>query len=62
MNIDDYPILKEKISLLKDEPGSYQMKDGDGNIIYVGKAKSLVKRVKQYFTRPQSGKVLRMVL
>lgn len=34
----------------------------DGTIIYVGKAKSLVKRVKQYFTRPQEGKVFRMVL
>ncbi len=37
------------------------MKDKDGTIIYVGKAKSLIKRVKQYFTRPQEGKVLRMV-
>lgn len=38
------------------------MKNKDGTIIYVGKAKSLVKRVKQYFTRPQEGKVFRMVL
>ena len=30
--------------------------------IFFGKAKSLVKRVKQYFTRPQEGKVFRMVL
>lgn len=37
------------------------MKDSNGTIIYVGKAKSLVKRVKQYFTRPQFGKVFRMV-
>ena len=37
------------------------MKDENGTIIYVGKAKSLVKRVKQYFTRPQVGKVFRMV-
>ena len=56
-----YPILKQKISLLPDKPGSYQMKDENGTIIYVGKAKSLVKRVKQYFTRPQVGKVFRMV-
>ena len=38
------------------------MKDKDGTIIYVGKAKSLLKRVKQYFTRPQRGKVMRMVM
>lgn len=57
MNYLDYPLLKQKISLLPDKPGSYQMKDEEGVIIYVGKAKSLVKRVKQYFTRPQVGKV-----
>ena len=54
-------LLQQKIDLLPDRPGSYQMKDKDGTIIYVGKAKSLVKRVKQYFTRPQVGKVQRMV-
>jgi excinuclease ABC subunit C len=62
MSYLDYPVLKQKISLLPDKPGSYQMKDQDGTIIYVGKAKSLVKRVRQYFTRPQVGKVARMVL
>lgn len=59
---EKYPILAQKIALLPDKPGSYQMKDENGTIIYVGKAKSLVKRVKQYFTRPQAGKVFRMVL
>ncbi len=54
-------ILRKKIGLLPDRPGSYQMKDRNGTIIYVGKAKSLVKRVRQYFTRPQFGKVARMV-
>lgn len=61
MSYLDYPVLLQKISLLPDKPGSYQMKDKDGVIIYVGKAKSLVKRVKQYFTREQVGKVKRMV-
>ena len=61
MSYLDYPVLKQKISLLPDKPGSYQMKDENGTIIYVGKAKSLLKRVKQYFTRPQVGKVARMV-
>lgn len=61
MNPLEIPLIREKIALLPDRPGSYQMKDKDGTIIYVGKAKSLLKRVKQYFTRPQSGKVFRMV-
>lgn len=61
MSYLDYPVLKQKISLLPDVPGSYQMKDQNGTVIYVGKAKSLLKRVKQYFTRPQVGKVFRMV-
>lgn len=55
------PLLQSKIDLLPDKPGSYQMKDKNGTIIYVGKAKSLLKRVKQYFTRPQEGKVQKMV-
>lgn len=55
-------IVKRKIEILPDHPGCYLMKNKDGTIIYVGKAKSLVKRVKQYFTRPQEGKVFRMVL
>ncbi len=54
-------LVKAKIDLLTSKPGVYLMKNADGTIIYVGKAKSLIKRVKQYFTRPQEGKVLRMV-
>lgn len=54
-------ILQAKIDLLKDVPGVYIMKNNEGTIIYVGKAKSLIKRVKQYFYRPQVGKVMRMV-
>lgn len=54
-------LVKAKIDLLSTKPGVYLMKNEQGVIIYVGKAKSLIKRVKQYFTRPQEGKVLRMV-
>ena len=54
-------LVKAKIDLLTSKPGVYLMKDKNEKIIYVGKAKSLIKRVKQYFTRPQSGKVFRMV-
>ena len=42
-------VLKEK--RMPDEPGVYLMKDGDGKIIYIGKAKNLKKRVTSYFTR-----------
>ena len=55
------PRLDSLISLLPDSPGVYLMKDGEGKIIYIGKAKSLKKRVSQYFLRPQSGKVKAMV-
>jgi excinuclease ABC subunit C len=43
--------LKEKIRRLSDKPGVYLMKDRLGRIIYVGKAKSLKKRVSSYFQR-----------
>ena len=55
------PRLNSLISLLPDSPGVYLMKDDEGKIIYIGKAKSLKKRVSQYFLRPQSGKVKAMV-
>ena len=41
--------LKEKVRHLPDRPGVYLMKDRLGRIIYVGKAKSLKKRVSSYF-------------
>ncbi|MBR5535900.1 MAG: excinuclease ABC subunit UvrC [Clostridia bacterium] len=43
-------MLEEKIKMLPDNPGVYIMKNKDGKIIYVGKAKVLKNRVKQYFT------------
>ncbi len=41
--------LKAKVRALPDGPGVYLMKDRLGRIIYVGKAKSLRKRVASYF-------------
>lgn len=54
-------MLKEKLKLIPHLPGSYQMKNSDGVIIYVGKAKDLNKRVNSYFNRPHTGKTEKMV-
>ncbi|MBM3326987.1 MAG: excinuclease ABC subunit C [Calditrichaeota bacterium] len=50
------PTLKEKLEALPDHPGVYLFKDGSGNIIYVGKAKSLRARVRSYFTARDDGR------
>lgn len=42
-------VLEQKIKMLPTDPGVYVMLDADGQIIYVGKAKVLKNRVKQYF-------------
>lgn len=43
-------VIKNKLKKLPDSPGVYLMKDKNGNVIYVGKASSLSKRVGSYFT------------
>lgn len=53
--------ISSLIDNLKHSPGVYLMHDKDDKIIYIGKAKDLFKRVSQYFIRPQSGKVQKMV-
>ena len=45
------PDLKEQVALLPLSPGVYQFVDRSGTIIYVGKAKSLRKRVSSYFVQ-----------
>ena len=53
--------FKEKLALVPNKPGSYQMRDKDGIIIYVGKAKNLKNRLKSYFTGTHTGKTLMLV-
>ncbi len=53
--------FKEKLSLVPTKPGSYQMKNKDGVIIYVGKAKNLQRRLRSYFTRTITGKTKMLV-
>ena len=53
--------FKEKLSLVPTKPGSYQMKNKDGIVIYVGKAKNLKNRLKSYFTGLVTGKTRMLV-
>lgn len=54
--------LKEKLKLLPDSPGVYIMLDKEGTVIYVGKARVLKNRVRQYFhTSEKPVKVRSMV-
>ena len=55
-------MLKDKIKTVPNLPGSYQFKNKDGVIIYVGKAKNLKKRLASYFTGSHDEKTSRLVL
>lgn len=54
-------MLKEKLLLLPNKPGCYLMKDKNGVIIYVGKAKNLKNRVNSYFKSTHTGKTAVLV-
>ena len=55
-------VIKEKLKLLPDNPGVYIMLDEYKNVIYVGKARVLKNRVRQYFhNSPKPEKVMKMV-
>ena len=55
-------IVEEKLKLLPSDPGVYVMLNADGVIIYVGKAKNLKNRVRQYFhAGVKTEKVMAMV-
>ncbi|WP_435922288.1 excinuclease ABC subunit UvrC [Paenibacillus sp. DYY-L-2] len=53
--------IRHKLALLPDLPGCYLMKNKDGAIIYVGKAKILKNRVRSYFTGSHNGKTQMLV-
>lgn len=53
--------IKNKLALLPDQPGCYLMKDKNGTIIYVGKAKILKNRVRSYFRGIHDTKTERLV-
>ena len=53
--------IHEKLKLIPKKPGSYQMKNKDGIIIYVGKAKNLYNRVRSYFLQTHTGKTAMLV-
>lgn len=53
--------IKTTLSLLPDSPGVYQYFSAEGELIYVGKAKNLKRRVNSYFNKEQTGKVLALV-
>lgn len=46
--------LPERLAALPTGPGVYQHKDADGNVLYVGKARNLRSRVRQYFQRSRA--------
>lgn len=54
-------MFSDKLKLVPHKPGSYQMKNKDGVIIYVGKAKDLKNRLKSYFTGTHTGKTRMLV-
>lgn len=54
-------MIKDKLSLTPNKPGCYLMKNFDGNIIYVGKAKKLKNRLSSYFRGKHTGKTKKLV-
>lgn len=54
-------LIKNKLSLLPSSPGCYLMKDKEGTIIYVGKAKKLKNRVHSYFVGVHNYKTTKLV-
>ena len=54
-------MILDKLKLVPHKPGCYLMKNKDGVIIYVGKAKDLKNRLNSYFHSSHTGKTARLV-
>ena len=54
--------IKEKLKGLPQSPGCYLMKNKEGTVIYVGKAKNLFNRVHSYFVGAHNAKTTRLVM
>ncbi len=54
-------MIKDKLARVPQKPGSYQLKDNNGQIIYVGKAKNLKSRLSSYFTGSHDYKTTKML-
>jgi len=54
-------MIFEKWTILPNSPGCYLMKNGDDEVIYIGKAKKLKSRVSQYFSGVHDGKTQKMI-
>ncbi|KAA1039971.1 excinuclease ABC subunit UvrC [Macrococcus equipercicus] len=60
--MEDFQLkIRQKLAVLPMEPGCYLMKDRQGEIIYVGKAKNLRNRVRSYFSGAHDEKTTRLV-
>ena len=55
-------VIKQKINSLPQKPGVYQYFDAEGNIIYIGKARNLKKRVSSYFNKEHTNAKLKLLI
>lgn len=61
INISTREAIDQKLKLLPDQPGCYLMKNAEGDILYVGKAKNLKNRVRSYFRGAHDTKTTKLV-
>lgn len=60
--MEEPSIIKEKLNQLPQKPGIYKFYDGEGSILYVGKAKDLRKRVSSYFNKNHDDRKTRLLV